>query len=98
MFKKLFEQAEIARYNPEERREYEASLKNFWDYYSTITSALNKGRAEGREEGRAEGLAEGRAEGEEKIRNNARNMKADGMALELIAKYTGLTTEEIAEL
>ncbi|MBQ7513755.1 MAG: Rpn family recombination-promoting nuclease/putative transposase [Prevotella sp.] len=98
VFKKLFEQAEIARYNPEERREYEASLKNFWDYYSTITSALNKGRAEGREEGRAEGLAEGRAEGEEKIRNNARNMKADGMALELIAKYTGLTTEEIAEL
>ena len=25
-FKKLFEQAEIAKYNPDERREYEASL------------------------------------------------------------------------
>ena len=87
VFKKLFEQAEIARYNPEERREYEASLKNFWDYYSTITSALNKGRAEGREEGRAE-----------ERRDNALKMKADGMSAELIAKYTGLTLEEIEQL
>ena len=27
-FKKLFDQAEIAQYSPEERREYEASIKN----------------------------------------------------------------------
>ena len=69
------------------------------------------GRAEGREEGRAEGLKEGweeglkegreegRAEGraEEKLAI-ARGMKADGLPAETIAKYTGLSEEEIATL
>ena len=69
------------------------------------------GRAEGREEGRAEGLKEGREEGlkegreegraegraEEKLAI-ARGMKAGGMSIEMIAKYTGLTPEEIAAL
>ena len=41
--------------------------------------------------GRAEGLAEGRIE-------TARNMKADGMSIELIQKYSGLSPEEIAKL
>ena len=94
-FKKLFEQAEIAKYNPEERREYEASLKNFWDYYSTIKSALNKGREEGRAEGREEGLAEGEAKGHVE---DARKMKAKGYAAEDIADITGLSIEEIARL
>ena len=59
------------------------SQERSWDYYSTITTALNKGRAEGRAEER---------------RDNALKMKADGMAIGLIAKYTGLTTEEIERL
>ena len=83
VFKKLFEQAEIAKYNQEERREYEASVKNFWDYYSTIKSAMNKGRAEGR--------------AEEKF-SNARRMKAKGFSLDDIADITGLTIEEITQL
>ena len=83
VFKKLFEQAEIAKYNQEERREYEASVKNFWDYYSTIKSAMNKGRAEGR--------------AEEKF-SNARRMKAKGFSLDDIADITGLTIEDITQL
>ena len=31
--------AEIATYSPEERREYEVSVKNYWDYYSTMKTA-----------------------------------------------------------
>ena len=31
-FKKLFEQAEIARYSELERRQYEESRKEYWDY------------------------------------------------------------------
>jgi predicted transposase/invertase (TIGR01784 family) len=58
IFQKVFEQAEIARYSREERREYEASIKNYWDYYSTMKTATDKAIAKGR----AEGLAEGRAE------------------------------------
>ena len=45
--------------------------------------------------GREEGLAKGRAEERIEI---ARNMKADGMSIELIQKYSGLSPEEIAQL
>ena len=76
----------------EERREYQESVKDYWDYYSTMKTAHKKGKAEGRAEGRAEGLAEGRAEGRvEALKENARKMKGDGMATDLIAKYTGLS-------
>jgi predicted transposase/invertase (TIGR01784 family) len=51
--------------------------------------------AKGREEGRAEGSTEGI---EENKRENARRMRADGMPDELIAKYTGLTLEQIKVL
>ena len=66
-----------------------------------------EGRAEGIVEGRAEGIAEGIAEGmakgmakgltEGKI-EIAKALKKDGMSNELIAKYTGLSAQEINEL
>ena len=72
-----------------------------------IEQAKNKGLAEGRAEGMAEGiakgLAEGRAEGktqgkaEEKVAI-ARTMKADGVPVQAISKYTGLTAAEIEAL
>ncbi len=92
IFKRLFDQAEIAQFTVEERREYAESVKDYWDYYSTMKTAHEKGLAEGVAKGRAEGEAIGRADA---INENARRMKADGMANELIAKYTGLTIEEI---
>ena len=33
------QKAEIAKYSPEERREYEVSVKNYWDYNSTMKTA-----------------------------------------------------------
>ncbi|MBQ6210446.1 MAG: hypothetical protein IJK42_11870 [Prevotella sp.] len=45
-FKKLFEQAEIAKYTNAERQQYEASLKEYWDYTSTMETAFMKGRQE----------------------------------------------------
>ena len=107
VFKKLFRQAEIAQYGEAERRQYEFSLKEYWDYTSTLDTAYTKGERKGREEGREEGRAEGREEGmaeglekgiEKANRENARRMKADGMPTELIAKYTGLTAEQINSL
>ncbi len=91
IFQKVFEQAEIARYTREERREYEASIKNYWDYYSTMKTATDKAIAKGR----AEGLAEGRAV--EKLAN-ARSLKGNGVPIDIIAKSLGLTPEEIASL
>ena len=74
------EQAEIARFTPQERREYQESVKDYWDYYSTMTTAHQKGRAEG--------LAEG-------LINTARKMKEKGFSVELIAEMTGLSSADI---
>ena len=79
------------------------AYSDFWmslvDERVIAEDALKKGRAEGLAEGRAEGLAEGLAEGRaEAIKENARKMKADGMSVELIVKYTGLTAAEIEAL
>lgn len=41
-FKKLFDQAEIARYSEAERWEYEESKKVFWDNYSVMKTAIKK--------------------------------------------------------
>ena len=86
-FKKLFEQAEIARYSESERRQYEESKKVFWDNYSVIKTAERKGEIRGE--------MKGRKEGKEEI---ARKMKADGLPNDLIAKYTGLSADEIEEV
>ena len=60
---------------------------------------LAQGKAEGLAQGKAEGLAQGKAEGKaEASRENAKKMKADGVPVELIAKYTGLSPEEIKGL
>lgn len=42
----------------------EASVKDYWDYYSTMKTTNLEGRSEGRAEGLAEGLVKGRAEDE----------------------------------
>ena len=83
VFNRLFEAAEIARFNRRELVEYEDSLKAFRDWYSVIKTTLNKGRAEGRAEEKAA---------------IARQMKANNLPTEVIAKYTGLSPEEISKL
>ena len=109
IFNRLFEQAEIAKYTPVERQDYEESLKNFRDWYSCLITAVRKGRAEGRaegrEEGRAEGRKEGRAEGRKEGRAEgrkeerlsiARNLKASGaLTISQIAMATSLTEDEV---
>jgi len=46
-----------------------------------------------------EGLEKGLAEGEhKKAINSARQMKADGMSIKLIMKYTGLSADAIENL
>ena len=60
-----------------------------------INMGKDLGRAEGIDLGRAEGIDMGRAEG---IDKTARNMKKDGMAVDKIVLYTGLTREEVEAL
>ncbi len=82
-----FDEAEMARYSKSEFWQYFERQKDYWDNYSIMTTAYNKGLAQGRAEGRAE----------EKL-NNARNLKANGVSIELIAKSLGLAEEEVEKL
>ncbi len=68
-----------------------------------IDRYLNKGRAEGLEQGLAEGLKQGRAEGREEGRKEksietARILKNSAIDIELIARSTGLSMEEVEQL
>ena len=99
IFTKLFEQAEIARFTPKERQDYEESIKVYRDLTNVVRTAERKGREKGRAEGRAEGRTEGREKGRAEGRAEiARNLKAMGMGVSDIAKATGLTCEEIEKL
>jgi predicted transposase/invertase (TIGR01784 family) len=119
IFTRLFEQAEIARYTPEERLDYEDSLKVYRDLKNVLDTAelkgmkkglrqgIEQGLQQGIEQGRQQGIEQGRQEGIEKgiaqgaldeKRKNARTMKSLGLPLETIAKVTGLSVADIAEL
>lgn len=87
IFKKLFEEAEIAKFSKTELREYEDSLKAYRDVKNSIDTALEQGRAEGRAEGADL----------QKI-NTAKMMLANGEPTEKIALYTGLAVKDIEKL
>ena len=87
VFKKLCEQAEIAKYSVEERRQYEASQKEYWDYTSTLETAELKGEKKG--------LIKGE---KKKAIDVAKRMKAKGYPIEDIAEMTELSTEQIEKL
>ena len=83
IFKKLFEQAEIARFTPQDVRDYEESIKIYRDLTNVVNTAERKGREKGREE--------------EKYAT-ALKMKAKGYSVTEIIDITGLTVEEIENL
>ena len=91
MFDRLFQEAEIAKFTPQELREYEDSCKAYRDIKNSIDTA--------HKEGKAEGLAEGRAEGEQtKAIAIAEKMKAKGFTTAEISEMTGLDEKVIATL
>lgn len=99
IFTRLFEQAEIARYTPEERQDYEDSLKVYRDLKNVLDTAELKGMKKGLQQGRQEGIEKGIAQGAlDEKRKNAKTMKSLGLPLETITKVTGLSAADIAEL
>lgn len=107
VFTRLFEAAEIAKFDRKERYEYEESLKNYRDWISVIETAENKGAAKGHakglEEGHAKGLEEGIAKGKEigekeKAITIARQLKGMNIDIEVISRSTGLDMEEIKRI
>jgi len=110
VFRRLAEVAEVSALSKEERIKYDHALKVYRDSINAeryaeykaekaMQEGMEKGLAEGMEKGLAEGMEKGMEKGMDTAnRENARKMKADNMPIELIAKYTGLTSEEINSL
>ena len=91
----------------QERMAYDEHLNNIAIELGIVDAAKLEGLMEGHKEGhkeglakgREEGLAEGRAEGEmNKGLEIARQMKAEGLPVEMIARCTGLSMEQIKDL
>ncbi len=83
VFGKLFESAQIAKFNQEEMRKYEESLKVYRDIHAVIETAKDDAFDEGKIEGKIE---------------VAKNLVSLGLDNETIVKATGLKTEEIERL
>lgn len=96
----LLENPEISQaLNIVERSAYsDADLYVYEDYLLEVMTQRNSMKNE-RAEGRAEGKAEGRVEGvqSEKL-ETAKRMKADGLPIDVISKYTQLPIEDIEKL
>ena len=95
LFDKAFKTAALAAMSPEESKEYEQS----WLDYSGMNAAMDTSKDEGREEGREEGIEIGIPQGEIiKARKIAKEMKARGFQIDVIAELTNLSIEEIEKL
>ena len=83
IFEKLFETAEIAKFNKVEYQAYEDSLKYYRDLKNSIDYAKEVARIEGEKNKQIE---------------IAKEMLKDNMPVEQIIKYTGLSKNEINDL
>ncbi len=83
IFLKLFETAEIAKLNPDEYKQYEASVNAYRDIFNIKNTAFEKGIEKGKIEGKIE---------------DAKKMLEKGLEINLISEITGLTKQEIEKL
>ena len=86
-FDRLFEEAEIAKFTPQEMREYETSKMACRDIKNSVDTAKREGLAEGIEIGM-----------NQKAQDIAKNMLAMGLSAEQVAKATQLSLEIIKNL
>ena len=98
-FDRLFEEAEIAKFTPQEMREYEASKKAYRDIKNSIDTAKQEGLAEGIEIGMKKGMEKGKTEGKHEANTEtAQRLLAMGLSAEQVAKATQLPLEIIKNL
>ena len=83
VFDRLFEEAEIAKFTPQEMREYETSKMAYRDIKNSVDTAKREGIAEGMEKRNLE---------------IARKMLAKGIDEATVKEITGLSAEHILQL
>jgi predicted transposase/invertase (TIGR01784 family) len=100
IFKKLFEAAEIAKFTPDEKEQYEDSLKSYRDLKNVIDTAYDEGEAKGKIEGETKGKIEGKIEGkmEEKTTNIINALKRGKLSVEEIAEDFDTTTTVVLKI
>ena len=65
IFQRLFETAEIAKFTPEEKEQYEESLKSYRDLKNVIDTSFGEGKMEEKIQGIAKALKQGKLSIEE---------------------------------
>lgn len=83
VFTRLFEQAEIAKFNENDLKAYEDSMNAYRDIVNAINTA--------KKDSYVEGMAKGKAE-------IAKSMLGNGESIDKIMLYTGLSKEDIENL
>ena len=91
IFKRLAEIADSKTLTKEEQEKYNNSMMVMWDNYAVYKHAEEKGIIKGEAKGRAEGRVEEKKE-------IALNLLAYNTPIDIIAKSTGLSIEEIKKL
>lgn len=82
-----------------ERYAYDEHLNAVMIQNDVLGNAREEGLAEGRAEGRAEGLTQGRAEGRAEAKKDiVKSMLSNGLSVEQVAKFSGLTIEEVESI
>ena len=99
VFDRLFEEAEIAKFTPQEMREYETSKMAYRDIKNSVDTAKREGIAEGMELGMKQGMEKGRTEGKHEANTEtAQRLLEMGLSAEQVAKATQLPLEIIKNL
>ena len=93
----------IPKYSDTERRQYEESKKVFWDNYSVIKTARDKGVREGLQQGIQQGLQQGLQQrlqqGVQQVKiETIHRMGTKGFSVEDISEIVGLTVDEVKKL
>ena len=87
--------AEIAKFTPQEMREYETSKMAYRDIKNSVDTAKREGIAEGMEKGMKQGMEKGKHEANTET---AQRLLAMGLSAEQVAKATQLPLEIIKNL
>ena len=93
--KEAREKLRLERMSKAELNAYYRHLDNVVILRDNIVTARDKERLEGRAEGRTEGI---NIDARKTKADIAKQMKMDGMPMEIIMKYTGFTQDEIEKL
>ena len=102
-FRRMFDAGDLNGYDEDKKQLYRENVMNEFKAKMTLLElthdAREDGFAEGEAKGKAEGLVEGEAKGAAAAKaETARAMLAEGLTIDLVAKCTGLTTEQITAL